>query len=342
MKKALLLCGFMFIGLFSQAQVSDEQYSLVTKISADWCPNCGNWAWDAFEDMRSTLEDKKVIFVLAHHTGGLENSVSGPWCENLENQYQPEFFLNNDFQNMNGNTAASVTASMGEQIDLLADLGTFAGVEGKGYTTSDENKLFADVSVEFFSEIEGEYFLGVYTIQNNILWNQSGQGMVMQPRLLTGSFTEDWYGMPINGTTGQQDFTFEMARPSDFDAENGNTEILTVIWNKLPSGQYLVFNANVNNEIESVSSNDEVEVKLSGIKTYLQEEELILSLKEVNLDVLQVNIVDVVGKSILKKQFNQNDLQASNLSLDVSQLNTGFYFVQMESKNSKWTTKIYK
>ncbi len=342
MKKAILFCCFILAGLTGQTQVSNDQFSLVTKISADWCPNCGNWAWDAFEDMRVSLEDKNVIFVLAHHTGGLENEVSGPWCENLENQYQPEFFLNNDFQNMNSNTAASVTTSMGEQIDLLADLGAFAGVEGVGYMTDDDQKLFADVSVEFFNELEGEYFLGVYTIQNNIVWNQSGQGMVMQPKLLTGSFTDDWFGIPLTGNTGQQDFTFETSTPTDFVPEDGNTEILTVIWNKLPNGKYVVFNANVNNEIMSISSNNDLEKDLSEIKTYLQDDALILDLNDADLNVLQVNIIDVIGKSILNKKFEKNDLGSDKLSIDVNQLTTGFYFIQMESQNSRWTQKIYK
>jgi len=70
---ALLLVMLVGVGF---AQVSTDQNTVITKVSADWCPNCGGWAWPVFEDMRSAMADKNAIFVLAHRDGGLKNDVS--------------------------------------------------------------------------------------------------------------------------------------------------------------------------------------------------------------------------------------------------------------------------
>ena len=337
---ALALC---FLFLTSSAQVTNQQYSIITKISADWCINCGTWAWDAFEDMQVDLADKNVIFLLAHRTGGLENEVSGPWCDNLKFQFQPEFYLNNEFNFMNGATAPEVIASMGEQIDLLANLGAFAGVQGTAFLADGSDDLMAQVDVEFFNETAGEYYLGVYIIQNNIIANQTGQGLSVQPKLLTGGFTEDWYGIPISGTTGLQTFDFSTPRPENFSIEEeGDTEILSVIWNKREDGTYTIFNANMTDEILMVSDTDNpvlIQLELTG---RFRGDNLSLALNsEIAIENAKITVNNINGQSVYAKSHQLQEGETS-LSLELSSLSSGIYLVSLSINGNLKTLKVLK
>lgn len=342
MKNLFSTLLFVLIVGSSFAQITNEQFTVITKVSADWCPNCGGWAWPVFEDMRTEFEDKNAIFVLAHRDGNLQNDVSLPWCLNLDFQYQPEFFLNNDEQSMNTNSAPAAIESMGEQIDFLSSLGAFAGVEGQGYIVNNSDQLYADVDVEFFSEVAGEYYLGVYTIQTNIIANQSGQGTVLQPKLLTGGFTEDWFGIPISSSTGIQSFEFSMDQPADFSAVEGDTEILSVIWNKV-GDQYVFFNANMNEIILSVSSTNELKNSIASMKANFSNDQL-----NVNIDATEslnngkVVLTNLTGQTLFNADVAELNTGLNQLNYLVNNLNSGIYILSLQIGDKQVSQKIFK
>ncbi len=341
--KTIFTSVFLFVLSFGAiSQVSTDQYSVITKVSADWCTLCGGWAWNAFEDMRDQLADKNAIYVMAHHTGGLSNEVSTAWADNLNHQGQPRFFMNNDLQSINSNNVPTVTTSIGEQIDLLASLGAFAGVQGQGSVTSGSNKLYANVDVEFFSELQGEYFLGVYTVQNNVIANQASQGVVQQPKLLTGAFTDDWFGVPLTNTTDVQSFEFEIDQPQDFSSADGDTEILSVIWNKLPSGAYVFFNASVNGTINSTSNTIELGNALNQMKAGFNGNQLKVKIDAAQkIDDARLIVRNIVGQNVSSKllELNKGD---NSVNMDNLEIPGGLYILTLEAGDQKISQKVYK
>jgi len=246
------------------------------------------------------------------------------------------------FHSINGSTAPTVINSMGEQVDFLTTAGSFAGVEGKGSVVAGDDKLYAAVDVEFFAEVQGDYYLGVYTVQNNIVANQSGQGMVQQPKLLTGAFTDEWYGIPIQSTTGVQSFEFEMDKPADFSSVDGDTEILTVIWNKVED-TYLFFNAHTNGMIESISSTNELEESISEMKASFINDQLDLKINaSAEFNEARLVLTNLVGQ----KMFTSNPTQLINglneLNYSIRDLKSGIYIVSLQIGDHQISKKVFK
>jgi len=80
MKKVLLPICFFFAFLTAQAQeVPEVQKTLISKISADWCPPCGTWAWDLFHDLVND-NDNQAVLMAVHHSGGLETPTSNAFA----------------------------------------------------------------------------------------------------------------------------------------------------------------------------------------------------------------------------------------------------------------------
>ncbi len=62
MKKFTLIFTMMITMLSTQAQeISNDQWTIMTKTSATWCTNCGAWGWDMFKDLIDDNQDKNVI-----------------------------------------------------------------------------------------------------------------------------------------------------------------------------------------------------------------------------------------------------------------------------------------
>jgi hypothetical protein len=54
-------------------------------------------------------------------------------------------------------------------------------------------------------------------------------------------------------------------------------------------------------------------------------------------DVSRLDLYDIQGKVLLSTVVNQN---SNNVSLDVSELNSGIYFVKVQSENNLYTKKV--
>ena len=98
-----ILVSSLTIG-FSQ-DVPEVQQSLITKITATWCPNCGGWGWTFFENIYDDNADKALL-IAAHYSGELQTSVSSDFADNFNISYQPFFILGNENQNVNGETVS--------------------------------------------------------------------------------------------------------------------------------------------------------------------------------------------------------------------------------------------
>ena len=62
-----------------------------------------------------------------------------------------------------------------------------------------------------------------------------------------------------------------------------------------------------------------------------------IDIKLSNHDENRLDLYDIQGKVLLSTVVNQN---SDNVSLDVSELNSGIYFVKVQSKNNLHTKKV--
>lgn len=346
MKQIVLtaLCLF-FIG---SLQAQDEQYSIIVKKSADWCPNCGGWAWPVFEDIVDEMEGRNGIPILMHHTGGLANDASIAITDNLGGNYQPEFFLDTEIQNMTPSNAEEKIGLMKDAVDLNASLGSFMGIDIDHVSLSEDGTtLTAEISHHIYdNEVEGDFSIGLYLIQNNIMHNQSGQGNVLQPKLLTASFTEEPFGTAITveaGNFGSVNSTLSMDAPSTLSIQDGDTELVAIIWRWVDTGQKTVFNADHWTEgIEQVSSTDDLTIGLQGLKTLFRADELQISFSADQAYAnVNLSLIDVAGRKVVSQQV---EILAgeNNLEISTNNLTSGMYVLNMNIGNEQITQKVFK
>ncbi len=346
MKQVLLsiLCLFVLGNL----QAQDDQYTIIVKKSADWCPNCGGWAWPVFEEILDKMEGRNGIPILMHHTGGLANDVAAEITDNLGGVYQPEFFLDNEIQNINSNNADDKIALIVDAVDLNASLGAFMGVDiNDVYLSEDGTMLSVDMTQMIMNNgLEGRFSVGVYLIQNNIMHNQSGKGNVLQPKLLTGSFTGDTFGAPVDidaSSVGDYTSTLSIEAPSTLSLVDGDTEIVTIIWRWDDDGIKYVFNADHwSGEISQLSNTNERAESLNEVTALFRTSDLQVNINAASsFDNVSLLLTDVTGKRILSDNLILTSGDNS-FTLPASDLRSGVYVLNMSIGNQQITQKIFK
>ena len=242
-KKRVLLCSILFLlygSAFAQ-EVAQIQQSLITKRTATWCPYCGSWGWDFFEDLQANTSDKAVL--IAAHFGGsaLENTASIDIVNNFGSSSQPKFFVNNELQVVTSGNLPSALAVVEAKVDdnyLAAPLAN-VGLE----TVWDGNNLEVKTKTRFFQPANATYHLGLYLVEDKVLAAQASQsGQVDHMRVLRAAVTPNTFGDqiasgPIDAGT-EYTGTYPVSL-SGYDLDN--LDIVGVVWKK-EADKYLVVN----------------------------------------------------------------------------------------------------
>jgi len=84
--------------------------------------------------------------------------------------------------------------------------------------------------------------------------------------------------------------------------------------------------------VQDVSHSDVISVYPQPAK-----EKLNIYLKITENDLKSLDVYDIQGKILLSKSINQ---KSNNVSLDVSEFNSGIYFIKVHSKNNLYTKKV--
>jgi hypothetical protein len=301
-KTLLTFCLFIFLlQAVSGQQVAEVQQTLITKKTGTWCPYCGGWGWDFFESLIDQNSEKAVL--LAAHFGGstLENGTSLEWMANLGSFGQPRFFLNNEMLTVSESTANNGLSAAKAQVDQNALQSPVANV---GLLTSwDGDDLLIQTRTRFFKDAEGEYFLGIYLVEDGVIAAQSGQtGQVPHHYVLRGAATATTFGdLIVNGAVSAgAEFTSSYAT-----SVNGfvldKLDIVGVIWKK-ENDKYQVVNVWSIDAKPTVASVSNLE-GIAGLRAKLQPnpsvDEASLTLELESPELLNILVLDAQGKAVL-------------------------------------------
>lgn len=346
MKKLLLFICLFFSLTASQAQdVPEVQKTLVSKISADWCPPCGTWGWNLFHDI-ITDNDEKAVLMAVHHSGGLETPTSDAFANNFEIFGQPRFYLGNADQSVSaGNTITKRTQIQ----NMIETMSTQAPVANAGMIAIlNGNELTVNTKTRFFQEADGEYYLGVYIIDDGHVGFQSQQGANAEhERLLRKGLSENHFGqLLMNGTISSgQEFTnsFSTTLESTWNVEK--LEVATIIWKK-DNDSYQFVNTNSTTNFEMATPTEE----LFGAYHFLLSVQPNISDSRVNV---AVEMPQASSSKVDLQLFNQQgqivkNVYSGNLSAGTHnfQINrtevgsAGLYFLVMTNENAIKTEKI--
>ncbi|MEK7257887.1 MAG: Omp28-related outer membrane protein, partial [Bacteroidota bacterium] len=236
----ILLLSF-FIFQAAAQQIEAVQRSLITKRTATWCPPCGAWGWTMFDNLIADNQDKAVFFAAHFGTSLLANTVGEELTDNFGAAYQPVFYLDEVNQNATSGNAASTRTAIKTKVDDAFAAEPIANSTFK--PTWQNGQIKVDASVKFFQATEGDFYLGVYLVEDNVLEYQASIGNnAVHHQVLQASFSTSTWGEPLANGSVEADATF--TKSFSLEAEDPAThdyEVVGVIWKKVGS-KYQVVN----------------------------------------------------------------------------------------------------
>ncbi len=335
---------FLF-ALSAKAQdVAQVQKSVITKRTATWCPYCGTWGWELFEGLIEDNSEKAVL--IAAHFGGsqLETTTSAEYLANLGGAGQPRFFLNNELQSASASTIDDTRAAIKQQVDANYLLEPVAN--SGSYSSFDGTTLNIQTRTVFFQEAQGEYYLGVYLIEDGVLNSQAGQsGEVMHHYVMRDAATDNTFGVLLGSGTisANTEFTHNFSADiSGYVPEN--LDVVTIIWRKEGSTYYFVnaWSEDAGNEPPSgLAGNTPLPTLL--LKTLENGQSYRLELQsDKPLARVQIALFDSNGRQL--RQLHEGSLPAGSSSFEINRGNlpAGLYFIKLQTPNGKpQTLKVY-
>jgi hypothetical protein len=326
----LLTLNFSTSRLEAQ-EVSPTQQSLVVKKTATWCSNCGSWGWTWFKDILAEAPAKGGICLNLHSTSsGLKalNNLDGDWLSQFDvNVSFPTFYVNGIRRTSVSEVLAAVEAS--EATMPIAGVGVEAAIN--------EGNLKVTGKVSFYEEVDAEFYLGFYIIEDSVVHSQSAQGAnaihryIVREAMNQASFGElISEGMVADGTSLS---TTEEQMYEGMEAEKHS--VLAVLWSKA-NNKYTYVNAWQTPVKEGFLSSVGV-LSTSIIQDVFPNPAKAGGLLHVPAladyqSTANIGIYDLSGKQVFARS-----IQAGQNTIELPKnINSGIYFLRVENSDLSW------
>lgn len=341
----VFLALFSCVSFLAAQEVLPEQKVLITKVTASWCSNCGQWGWDLFEGLVKDNE-QDAILIAAHSSGDLQTAHAAAIADNFNSFGQPLFFVGNENQSANRGNIDSKRETIKT---MVAESKNQTPIANTAAITSFENGVLkATVKTKFFQQTFGDYYVATYLIENGVLNSQSGRGSEVEHKKVMrgGMMTEDFGKRMINGMVMMnREFTetFEMAISEGWNVEN--MELVTIIWKKSEE-EYHFVNTNAQPAISETTTPIQTLTK-TGVR---MEVNSLQDFSAVNIQILTdtpwngVNLflTDVNGRNVGVLHRGTLNQGLNQFQFDKTQLTAGgIYFVSLAIGGELATEKIY-
>jgi hypothetical protein len=339
----LVFLVFLFFSMSVSAQeVNKKQWSLINKKSADWCSLCGGWGWNFHKQLHDTFEGRDVLNWATHFDGGLKNQASVDITANFGGSSQPIFYVEGTDLNATPNNVTQKLSEAEAIIDFTLSQSPFAGIGIDAVLSSQTKRLDVRAKVEFLESVEGgDYFLGLYLVEDSVVAFQQNQGqMAVHRYLLRRSLMNDTWGKSLKKGAVAAGTVFDV----DADLENLSTPrnklyVAAIIWNKV-NNKYLFFNG-YQVPVGIPAASDDLNSSISGFKVFQTEVDRIsvqLELENVVKDAV-ISVTDISGKTVSSRSVGT--LNAGKHELFVQgNFSPGLHVVSINENNIVKSKKI--
>lgn len=333
-------------------EISTDQWYLVTKKTADWCPFCGQWGWTFKKNIIEDQADKPTVIWSAHHSGGLMTPTSAAIVDNLPSVGgQPVFYVNNDNW---GVSSGNMSSKRDELNQYLQELSSFPALAGVGSTAVfDGTKITNTAKVRFLTDLEpdangGKYWLASYLVDDVLVAYQASQGdNAEHQNILLHSFNGDnHFGVQVvngeNVSTGQE---FEVNGELDFSGDTNIPDyavgysVVTILWAELGNNM-TPFNLNKQIVTGTTSTNDVLD-NVSIAAFHLGTGQVDLNVKsDIAMSNVSINLFDINGRILSTRSNITINEGANQVILDAQNLPLGTYVVNIQSELGNKSLKI--
>jgi hypothetical protein len=348
--KNLIFTFLILLSFGLQAQdVEPIQRSLITKRTATWCPPCGGWGWSFFHDAVDQNEEKAYFFA-AHHSGDLVNPTAVAITNNWGAIGQPRFYLGETDIFASSSTSAAKLTELKDMVDAAYETEPTVGVGLEVFWDVENEQILVNTNTKFFQNATGEFYTGVYLVEDNVVNFQQGQGAdANHERVLRVSFSDDAFGLPflISTFAANDEFPnqFTMTGIENPMVSNLDYEYVAIVWQKIDD-KYEVVNVNGTTEIEEFFINSVEEITTAGVTVYPS---IFSDLVTVDFELTtsveraEFTLYDLTGKAVFTSVTNSLSSGQQTIPLDLSAIAaTGTYLLSMDLDGQQLTRKLVK
>lgn len=353
MKKILLIACLITGTLSMNAQeISTDQWYLITKKTADWCPFCGTWGWTFKKNIIEDQADKPTVIWSAHHSGGLKTATSAAIIDNLPSAGgQPVFFFDNENFNVGGGNIDSRREDLNNDLELLH---TFPALAGVGSTAVfDGTKITNTAKVKFLTDQEpdvngGRYWLASYLVDDILIASQASQGdNAEHQNILLHSFNGDnHFGEKVvDGGNISADQEFLVQGELDFSGDTNIPDyadgysVVTILWSEV-GNNLRPFNLNKQLVTGTTATNDLLDnVSIAAFHLGAGQVDLNVTSDKAMTNVT-INLFDINGRILSTKSNVSINEGANKVILDAQDLPLGTYVVNIQSELGNKSLKV--
>ncbi len=342
MKKVISILTFIFILLVNtnaqNIEVPNTQVPVIVKVTASWCPFCGTWGWDFFENLYEDNYQKSIIFA-AHYSGDFKNNVSIDIAKNFNASGQPIFYLDGIDQNVSSGNSQNKRNSFSTQINNKIQESPLAQTGIKA--TYNNNKLYVDYSTKFYQSVSGEYYIGIYLIEKLVIGFQASRGQNAQHKnILRKELSGNSFGNLLAKGTVAENMIYKGHIEVDLDDyKPQNLEIATIIWKK-EGARYFVVNSNIDNEVseENTSGIQDNFISKNSISIYptvINKTGIIKLFSQNNIPDTKVDLYNINGKKVINIYSGKIEKGENIFKIKASDyLLPSIYYIVIDSKNN--------
>ncbi len=332
MKKLLMMMFAMLIVFNISAQeVSSVQWSQIQKKTADWCPPCGTWGWEFFEDMLETYHEQPVLTWATHYSGGLSNNTTIDLAANYSANGQPIFFING----ANIFLGSSNSADKKELIQQTIDVNnSFTPFQGCGVdATYNGNTVSVNGRAELFAASgELKMYMGLYLMRKETIASQATRGSdALHKNLVIAHLTDDVFGTLLVDVDSPAGSEYFMEATYDFPDETiENYNLVSILWAKIDDN-YHFLNANVQ-DIEMSSGIEDEQLKSTKLVIDAvtdQQLDLNIDSQSSHTDAT-LSIYNMAG-NIISESITSIDAGANTSTIQLNNLPAGMYILTLNT-----------
>lgn len=346
--KQLFILLFILITKFSlisaqNVEVPDTQKPVLIKIAASWCPPCGSWGWDFFDDIYDD-NNSKATLITAHHSGDYQNSTSQDIKNNFNVIGQPIFLFDGVDQNVVSGNVTSERTAFSSKVDIQSKRSP--DVQTGIVATYKDNKLNINYSTKFFNSVTGDYYLGIYVIEKIVVGYQASRGQSAQHKnILREEVSANSFGKPIASGFIEAQQVYDGSIESDLGTYNPqNLQIVAIIWKK-EGNSYSIVNSNSDKEVSkaNTSANNELGENITSFEvfpTIINHNSTIQINTNEILNKTQISLYDMNGKKLNNIFSGKLDAGKNKINFDFPHnLSPAIYFIGLSSEN---TSNIFR
>lgn len=216
---------------------AEARKATLIEFTAVWCPPCGSWGTAAFNDMIAQ-HGPKIVAISSHGSYSQPDVMTNDYSDAFKNNFPITGWPNFRVGNIQKGTSSSIANDLAT---IFAEPIIANGI--LNYSIAD-GKIDVQAGVKFFMDASGEYFLGVYILENGIdgsnnaptAYDQKGDestDYLHEHVLRSGAVPAVWGekiidGSAINGQSVKKEYSIDV----DAGWVADNLHVIGVIWKK--------------------------------------------------------------------------------------------------------------